>query len=141
MLATTTAGTWGITGAQFLWGYGALCSATAGGVWQAYHRTYGPPASPIEPLPELSVCQTGVLNDGPDCSGSSALVTSLGVLRILAGEYAGPDGALTLTGADGGLTADSPGLPPLRLLAIDNTTFFINPITRSSRSNSRLAAG
>lgn len=55
------------------------------------------------------------------------VVLPAAVLERYAGEYAGPDGSLTLTGADGGLMADSPGLPPLRLLAIDNTTFFIKP--------------
>jgi len=55
------------------------------------------------------------------------VVLPAAVLERYAGEYAGPDGSVTLAGADGGLTADSPGLPPLRLLAIDNTTFFIKP--------------
>jgi len=93
MLATTTAGTWGITGAQFLWGYGALCAATAAGVWQAYHRTYGPPASPIEPLPELSVCQIGVLNEGPDCA-----ITAATARLYYDGLVRGTDGTLVATG-------------------------------------------
>ena len=56
-----------------------------------------------------------------------AVALPAAVLERYAGEYAGPDGPVTLTGSDGGLTADSPGLPPLRLLAIDATTFFIRP--------------
>ncbi len=47
------------------------------------------------------------------------------VLERYAGEYAGPDGPVTLTSCGGGLSADSPGLAPLRLTAIDATTFFI----------------
>ena len=72
MLVTTTAGTWGITGAQFLWGYGALCAATAVAVWRTYRRALGPPAGPLDPLPELPACQIGLLNDGPDCATTAA---------------------------------------------------------------------
>jgi uncharacterized protein (TIGR04222 family) len=72
MLATTTAGTWGITGAQFLWGYGALCAATAVGVWQAYRQALGPPAGPTDPLPDLGVSELGMLNDGPGCAITAA---------------------------------------------------------------------
>lgn len=54
MLVTTTAGTWGITGAQFLWGYGALCAASAVGLWHAYRQALGPPAGPLDPLPDLT---------------------------------------------------------------------------------------
>ena len=72
MLTTATAGTWGITGAQFLWGYGALCAATAVGVWQAYRHALGPPAGPLEPLPALGVCQIGLVNEGPDCATTAA---------------------------------------------------------------------
>ena len=49
------------------------------------------------------------------------------LLERFEGDYAGPDGPVTLTGADGGLTAQSPGQIPLRLTAIDETTFFIRP--------------
>jgi len=49
------------------------------------------------------------------------------VLERFEGEYAGPEGPVTLTGDDGGLTAQSPGQLPLRLTAIDDTTFFIRP--------------
>ena len=51
MLVTTTAGTWGITGAQFLWGYGALCAATAAGVWHTYRRALGPLTTTTEAKP------------------------------------------------------------------------------------------
>ena len=72
MLFATAAGTWGITGAQFLWGYGALCAATGLGVWHAYRRALGPPAGPVDPLPQLSVSEIGILNDGPDCATTAA---------------------------------------------------------------------
>jgi uncharacterized protein (TIGR04222 family) len=69
MLVTTTAG---ITGAQLLWGYGALCAATAAGVWQTYRRALGPPAGPVDPLPDLALCQIGLLNEGPDGATTAA---------------------------------------------------------------------
>ena len=72
MLLATTADAWGITGAQFLWGYGALCVATGAGVRHAYRQALGPPAGPLDPLPELSVCEIGILNDGPDCATTAA---------------------------------------------------------------------
>ncbi len=72
MLVTTTAGTWGITGAQFLWGYGALCAASAVGLWHAYRQALGPPAGPLDPLPDLTVSEIGLLNDGPGCAITAA---------------------------------------------------------------------
>jgi uncharacterized protein (TIGR04222 family) len=71
MLATAT-GTWGITGEQFLTGYGALCAATAAGVWRAYVRALGPPAGPMDPLPALETCQIALLNAGPDAATTAA---------------------------------------------------------------------
>lgn len=72
MLTTTAAGTWGITGAQFLWGYGTLCAASAVGVWQAYRQALGPPAGPTDPLPDLSVSELGMLNQGSGCAITAA---------------------------------------------------------------------
>ena len=72
MLLATTAGSWGITGVQFLWGYGALCAATGVGVWHAYRQALGRPAGAHDPLPDLSVCEIGILNDGPDCATTAA---------------------------------------------------------------------
>ena len=93
MLVTTTAGTWGITGAQFLWGYGALCAATAAGMWHTYRRALGPPAGPLDPVPELPVCQIGLLNEGPDCATTAAAARLCydGILRA-------EDGTLAATG-------------------------------------------
>jgi serine-type D-Ala-D-Ala carboxypeptidase/endopeptidase len=54
-----------------------------------------------------------------------AVMLPAAVLERYVGEYAGPDGPVTLTACDGALTAESPGLLPLRLLAIDAATFFI----------------
>jgi len=71
MLAATSA-TWGITGEQFLWGYGALCAATAIGVWHAYREALGPPAGPTDPMPELSIGEIGLLSDGPGCAITAA---------------------------------------------------------------------
>lgn len=87
MLAATTAGTWGISGTHFLWGYGALCAATAVGVWQAYRRALGPPAGPTDPLPDLSVCQLGLLSGGPDCAitAAAARLYHDGLVRIVHG--------------------------------------------------------
>jgi uncharacterized protein (TIGR04222 family) len=93
MLLATTAGTWGITGAQFLWGYAALCAATGVGVWHAYRQALGRPAGPLDPLPELSVCEIGILNDGPDCATTAAAARLYydGLVR-------GTDGTLVATG-------------------------------------------
>ena len=57
---------------SFSSGYGALCAATAVGVWQAYRQALGPPAGPLDPLPELGVCQIGLINEGPDCATTAA---------------------------------------------------------------------
>jgi uncharacterized protein (TIGR04222 family) len=72
MLVTTTAGTWGITGEQFLWGYGLLCVAAAIGVWRAYRQALGPPAGPTDPLPDLSIGEIGMLSGGPGCAITAA---------------------------------------------------------------------
>lgn len=93
MLVTTAAGTWGISGAQFLWGYGALCAATAAGVWQTYRQAMGPPAGPTEPLPDLSASEIGLLNEGPGCAITAA-TARLYYDRVVHGA----DGTLTVTG-------------------------------------------
>lgn len=95
MLAATTAGTWDISGTHFLWGYGALCAATAVGVWQAYRRALGPPAGPTDPLPDLSVCQLGLVSGGPDCAitAAAARLYHDGLVRIVHGSLA-PTGEL-----------------------------------------------
>jgi len=93
MLTITTASAWGITGAQFLWGYAALGAATAAGVWQAYRQALGPPAGPTEPVPELSVGQIGVLNDGPDCA-----ITAAAARLYYDGLVRGTSGTLAATG-------------------------------------------
>ena len=72
MLITTTAVTWGITGEQFLWGYGLLCAAAAIGVWRTYGRALGPPAGPTEPLPDLSIGEIGMLSGGAGCAITAA---------------------------------------------------------------------
>jgi uncharacterized protein (TIGR04222 family) len=72
MLATTTSATWGITGEQFLWGYGALCAATAIGVWSAYRAALGRAAGPLDPLPELGIGEIGLLSEGPGCAITAA---------------------------------------------------------------------
>lgn len=72
MLLTTAAGGWGITGEQFLLGYGALCAAAGAGVWTAYRRALGPPAGPLEPLPDLAVAQIALINEGPDAATTAA---------------------------------------------------------------------
>ena len=72
MLVTTTADTWGITGEQFLWGYGLLCVAAAIGVWRAYRQALGPPAGPTDPLPDLSIGEIGMLSGGPGCAITAA---------------------------------------------------------------------
>ena len=71
-MLTATSATWGITGEQFLWGYAALCAATAIGVWHAYREALGPPAGPTDPMPELSIGEIGLLSDGPGCAITAA---------------------------------------------------------------------
>lgn len=72
MLVTTTAGTGGISGEQFLWGYGLLCVVAAIGVWRAYRRALGPPAGPSDPLPDLSIGEIGMLSGGLGCAITAA---------------------------------------------------------------------
>ena len=102
MLATTTAGTWGITGAQFLWGYGALGAATAIGVWQAYRRALGPLATGSDPLPVLGIPELALLNGGPD-----GAVTAAATQLYRDGSLLGMGGVLTATGE---LRPDAPPL-------------------------------
>jgi len=66
MLGTTMAGTLGLTGAEFLWGYGTLCAVGAIGVWQEHRRVLGPTAAPRDPLPELGVYRLALMSGGPD---------------------------------------------------------------------------
>ncbi len=63
MLRTAT--TWGITGPQFLWGYGALCLGAALGVWQQWRSALGAKEHGNDPLPDLGPYKLAMLSGGP----------------------------------------------------------------------------
>jgi uncharacterized protein (TIGR04222 family) len=63
MLGTAT--TWGITGPQFLWGYGAVCLGAALGVWQQWRSALGPKERGNDPRPDLGPYKLAMLSGGP----------------------------------------------------------------------------
>lgn len=70
MLMTAT--TWGITGPQFLWGYGVLCAAAAGAILLQWLRILGPREPLGADLPDLGLYELAALGDGPDLAITSA---------------------------------------------------------------------
>ena len=66
MLATTASSTWGITGEQFLWGYGTLCALAVLAVWHERRRVLGPAATSRDPQPDLDAYRLALLSGGPD---------------------------------------------------------------------------
>jgi uncharacterized protein (TIGR04222 family) len=70
MLRTAT--TWGISGPQFLWAYGALCVTAALGVWAGWRHALGPNRPAGEPLPKLSLYELAMLSGGPQLAITSA---------------------------------------------------------------------
>jgi uncharacterized protein (TIGR04222 family) len=93
MLATTTAGILGITGAQFLWGYGTLCAIGATAVWQERRRVLGPAATSRDPQPELGAYRLALMSGGPDRA-----ITAAAAQLFRDGRLEGTSGALTASG-------------------------------------------
>lgn len=93
MLATTTATSWGITGAQFLWGYGALCAIAAMVVWQERRRVLGPVPTTRDPQPELGPYRLALISGGPQRA-----ITAAAAQLFRDGCLAGADGTLTASG-------------------------------------------
>lgn len=69
MLMTTT---WGISGAQFLWGYGALCALAAVAIMLQWLRVLGPKEPAGDALADLGLYELAALGDGPDLAITSA---------------------------------------------------------------------
>ncbi len=93
MLAMTTAGTLGITGAQFLWGYGTLCAIGAIAVRQERRRVLGPAATGRDPQPELGAYRLALMSGGP-----GRAITAAAAQLFCDGRLDGADGTLTANG-------------------------------------------
>ena len=80
----TTATTWGVTNAEFLAGYAALCAAAAAGVWSQWRQARGHEERSADPLPELDAYAIAILGGGPQLAITSALTQLYrdGVLRV-----------------------------------------------------------
>ena len=72
MLGSSTATTWGLGEAPFLYGYGALCLAWALGVWHAWRRALGPRIGRSDPLPDLDPHEVAMLSGGPQLAVTTA---------------------------------------------------------------------
>lgn len=70
MLMTAT--TWGITGPQFLWGYGVLCAVAAGAILLQWLRILGPREPAEDGLADLGLYELAALGGGPDLAITSA---------------------------------------------------------------------
>lgn len=69
----TTATTWGITGPQFLWGYGVLSLAAALWIAQHWQRMLGPQADERDgEMPDLGLYELATLGEGPQLTITSA---------------------------------------------------------------------
>jgi uncharacterized protein (TIGR04222 family) len=69
---TRIATTWGISGPQFLWFYGALCIVVSGLVWRARRRVLGPPQRRDDPTPDIGLYELAMLNGGPQLAITAA---------------------------------------------------------------------
>ena len=70
MLMTQT--TWGMTGTQFLWAYGALSACAAIAILLRWWQVTGTTASAGDEAPELGVYELATLSDGPQLAITSA---------------------------------------------------------------------
>jgi uncharacterized protein (TIGR04222 family) len=69
---TRTATTWGITGPQFLWLYGALAAALAATAAVVRKRALGPRDGSNDPTPQLGVYKVAMLNGGDQLAITTA---------------------------------------------------------------------
>src|SRR4051795_2310900 len=69
---TRIATTWGITGPEFLWFYGALCAVAAAAAAFVRRRALGPSAGSKDPTPDLGVYKVAMLNGGPQLAITTA---------------------------------------------------------------------
>jgi len=65
--------TWGLSSAQFLAGYGALCVAVAAAVGWQWRQAIGRRERSSDPLPELGVYELALIGGGPQLAITSAL--------------------------------------------------------------------
>jgi uncharacterized protein (TIGR04222 family) len=89
----TTATTWGITGPQFLWGYGVICLVAALGIWRQWRRALGPQDRGNDPLPDLGLYRLAML-----AGGSQLAITAAATKLHHDGVIAAEDGRLALVG-------------------------------------------
>lgn len=86
MLTTPT--TWGITGSQFLWGYGAPVAVAAAAILVAWRRLLGPSEPAGDDMPDLGLYELAAVGGGPQLAVTSA-VSQLhrdGAIAVGAGE-------------------------------------------------------
>jgi uncharacterized protein (TIGR04222 family) len=69
---TRIAMTWGITGPQFLWFYGGLCTVVAAAVWRVRRRLLGAPARGDDATPDVGLYAMALLNGGPQLAITTA---------------------------------------------------------------------
>jgi uncharacterized protein (TIGR04222 family) len=69
---TRIATTWGITGPQFLWFYGALCAVVAAATWRVRRRVLGAPQRDNDPTPDIGLYKMALLNGGPQLAITTA---------------------------------------------------------------------
>jgi uncharacterized protein (TIGR04222 family) len=68
----TTATTWGITGPQFLWGYGVICLGAALVIMRQWRATLGPQDRGNDPLPDLGLYRLAMLAGGSQLAITTA---------------------------------------------------------------------
>lgn len=91
----STATTWGITDAQFLWVYGALCLGAAIAVLLQWRSALGPLERGNDPLPDLGPYKLALLTGGPQLAITAAATKLHRDGLLEAGPY---DGTLVVAG-------------------------------------------
>jgi uncharacterized protein (TIGR04222 family) len=81
---TRIATTWGITGPQFLWLYGALCAVVSTAIWCVRRRVLGARQRSNDPTPDIGLYKMALLNGGSQLAITAA-ATKLHQDGVLAG--------------------------------------------------------
>jgi uncharacterized protein (TIGR04222 family) len=69
---TRIATTWGISGPEFLWFYGALCAVVGAAIWRVRRSVLGAPQRSKDPTPDIGLYKMALLNGGPQLAITTA---------------------------------------------------------------------
>jgi uncharacterized protein (TIGR04222 family) len=72
---TRIATTWGITGPELLWFYGALCAVLSAAIWRVRRSLLGARQRSKDPTPDIGLYKMALLNGGPQLAITTAATT------------------------------------------------------------------